>query len=37
VPTDAFGSHRAKLSEVVAELPNWMDPDAHVIKALVEI
>lgn len=37
VPTDAFGSHRATLSEVVAELPNWMDPDAHVIKALVEI
>lgn len=37
VPTAAFGSHRATLSELVTELPNWMDPEAHVIKALVEI
>jgi len=37
VPTGAFASHRATLSEIVTELPNWMDPDAHVIKALVEI
>jgi len=37
VPTAAFASHRAALSEVVTQLTSWMDPDTHVIKALVEI
>ena len=37
VPTGAFASHRAALSDLAAELPIWMEPEAHVIKALVEV
>ena len=37
VPTKVFASHRTTLAELADELPNWMDPQAQVIKALVEI
>jgi len=37
VPTYAFASHRTALPELVSTLPQWIEPDAHVIKALVEV
>ncbi len=35
VPTDALNTHAATLSEVPAVLPQWMNPEAGVIKAIV--
>ena len=37
VPTAAFGSHRVTLAELTDMLPQWIEPEAHVIKALVDI
>ncbi|HZM83240.1 MAG TPA: zinc-binding dehydrogenase, partial [Candidatus Limnocylindrales bacterium] len=37
VPTAALNTHRAKLEEIPARLPQWMSPEAGVVKALVEI
>ncbi|MFA6114652.1 MAG: zinc-binding alcohol dehydrogenase family protein [Sphingomonas sp.] len=37
VPTDAFGSHRATLDEFPRALLDWIDPESHVIKALIEV
>ncbi|WKL58898.1 zinc-binding alcohol dehydrogenase family protein [Asticcacaulis sp. ZE23SCel15] len=36
VPTAALNTHRAKLSELPDILPQWIEPSAGVIKALVE-
>jgi 2-desacetyl-2-hydroxyethyl bacteriochlorophyllide A dehydrogenase len=36
VPTAALNTHRAKLADLPAALPQWMEPEAGVIKALVE-
>ncbi len=37
VPTAALNTHRGPLEEVPALLPQWMSPEAGVVKALVEI
>jgi 2-desacetyl-2-hydroxyethyl bacteriochlorophyllide A dehydrogenase len=37
IPTAAFGTHRAPLSEIPEVLPRWADPASGVIKALVDI
>jgi 2-desacetyl-2-hydroxyethyl bacteriochlorophyllide A dehydrogenase len=37
VPTAALNTHRAPLEEVPELLPQWMSPEAGVVKALVEI
>jgi 2-desacetyl-2-hydroxyethyl bacteriochlorophyllide A dehydrogenase len=37
VPTGAFASHRTTLDEMASTLPSWMEPESHVIKALVEV
>ncbi len=37
VPTAAFRTHRATLTEVLDRLPQWSDPASGVIKAVVEI
>jgi threonine dehydrogenase-like Zn-dependent dehydrogenase len=36
VPTDALNTHVASLSEVPTVLPQWMNPEAGVIKAIVQ-
>ncbi|OYW80953.1 MAG: dehydrogenase [Asticcacaulis sp. 32-58-5] len=36
VPTAALNTHRAKLSELPDILPQWIEPSAGVIKALIE-
>jgi threonine dehydrogenase-like Zn-dependent dehydrogenase len=36
VPTAALGTHRAPMLELPAMLPQWLDPAAKVIKAMVE-
>lgn len=36
VPTDALNTHSASLSEVPTMLPQWMNPEAGVIKAIVQ-
>lgn len=36
VPTAALNTHRARLADLPATLPGWMEPSAGVIKALVE-
>lgn len=37
VPTDAFASHRATLTQIPETLPQWISQASGVIKALVEI
>ncbi|WP_445193947.1 zinc-binding alcohol dehydrogenase family protein [Sphingomonas sp. Tas61C01] len=37
VPTGAFASHRAALGDLPGAFVRWMDPESHVIKALVEV
>jgi 2-desacetyl-2-hydroxyethyl bacteriochlorophyllide A dehydrogenase len=37
IPTAAFGTHRATLSEVPQVLPRWAEPTSGVIKAIVEV
>jgi hypothetical protein len=37
VPTAALNTHRAALAEVPDLFPQWMSPEAGVVKALVEI
>ena len=37
VPTAAFASHRTTLDEMTATLEKWIEPESHVIKALVEV
>jgi 2-desacetyl-2-hydroxyethyl bacteriochlorophyllide A dehydrogenase len=37
VPTTALNTHRAALAEVPDLFPQWMSPEAEVVKALVEI
>ena len=37
VPTAALNTHRAPLDEVPSRFPEWMGPEAGVVKALVEI
>lgn len=37
VPTAALNTHRAPLEQVPEVLPQWMQPEAGVVKALVEI
>ncbi len=37
VPTASLNTHRAPLEKVPELLPQWMSPDAGVVKALVEI
>ena len=37
VPTAALNTHRALLEEVPDRFPQWMSPEAEVVKALVEI
>jgi 2-desacetyl-2-hydroxyethyl bacteriochlorophyllide A dehydrogenase len=37
VPTAALNTHRAPLAEVPELFPRWMNPEAGVVKALVEI
>ena len=37
VPTGLMNTHRTTLSEFVGVLPQWMDPAAGVIKAIVEV
>ena len=36
VPSQELNTHRARLSQVPERLPDWMDPAAGVIKAIVE-
>jgi len=36
-PTEAFASHRALLEELPSILPSWIEPESHVIKALIEV
>jgi 2-desacetyl-2-hydroxyethyl bacteriochlorophyllide A dehydrogenase len=37
VPTEALNTHRATLAELPDLFPQWMSPEAGVVKALVEI
>ncbi|HZX28381.1 MAG TPA: zinc-binding alcohol dehydrogenase family protein [Telluria sp.] len=37
VPTGLMNTHRTTLSEFVNVLPQWMEPSAGVIKAIVEV
>jgi len=37
VPTGLMNTHRTTLSDFVSVLPQWMDPAAGVIKAIVEV
>lgn len=37
VPTAALATHRAPLEQIPEALPQWMTPEAGVVKALVEI
>jgi 2-desacetyl-2-hydroxyethyl bacteriochlorophyllide A dehydrogenase len=36
IPSAALNTHRAKLTEFTTVLPSWMQPQAGVIKAIVE-
>lgn len=36
IPSAALNTHRAKLSEIATVLPSWMQPEAGVLKAIVE-
>ena len=36
-PTEAFASHRALLEDLPTILPAWIEPESHVIKALIEV
>jgi 2-desacetyl-2-hydroxyethyl bacteriochlorophyllide A dehydrogenase len=36
VPTDALNTHAAQLAEFPSVLPQWMSPEAGVIKAIVQ-
>jgi 2-desacetyl-2-hydroxyethyl bacteriochlorophyllide A dehydrogenase len=37
VPCDALATHHARLDEIPTLLPQWLDPEARVIKAIVEV
>jgi threonine dehydrogenase-like Zn-dependent dehydrogenase len=37
VPTGLLNTHRATLDEFTGVLPQWMEPSAGVIKAIVEV
>jgi 2-desacetyl-2-hydroxyethyl bacteriochlorophyllide A dehydrogenase len=37
VPTEALVTHRVSLDEAPGNFPNWIKPEAGVIKALIEI
>jgi 2-desacetyl-2-hydroxyethyl bacteriochlorophyllide A dehydrogenase len=37
VPTAALNTHRSSLEEAPARFPEWLRPDAGVIKALIEL
>ena len=37
VPTDAMHTHSAALADLPDVITQWMDPDAGVIKAIVEV
>ena len=37
IPTKQFATHRATLEEAPAAFAEWLKPEAHVLKALIEI
>lgn len=37
IDTSPWITHRASLTDVVAEFPGWTDPGARVIKAMIEV